>query len=239
MTKNHIDESIISYLPAGRSRLEVTAATPEEKPWGIDVSHYQGNIDWKKVKRTNCSFVFLKASESISSRDKNFARYRQGAQDAGIITGAYHFFRTKVSLDKQMDNFAKAIGDVQVGELPPVLDVEIPSQWKDIAVADRNELVLDYIEGIRSRLGRNIHPVIYLSPSFANDVLQNDPRLKNHPLWLAHYTTGDKPTVPKPWTAWTFWQWTERGHVDGITTYVDLNRFNGSKDRLNALLVKE
>lgn len=208
-------------------------------PWGIDVSHHQGTIDWQKVASTGCAFAYLKATEGATFKDRTFRSNRSRAKASGIITGAYHFFRTSVSVDAQLDNFAAALGVVEEGELPPVIDVEIPSQWTRLSVARRNELIYDFIEGVRSRLGRHINPVIYLSPSFADDVLENDPGLKDHPLWLAHYTSAARPRVPAPWRIWTFWQWTERGRVDGISTYCDVNRFNGSRERLDALLVKE
>jgi len=208
-------------------------------PWGIDVSHHQGTIDWQKVASTGCAFAYLKATEGATFKDRTFRSNRSRAKASGIITGAYHFFRTSVSVDAQLDNFAAALGVVEEGELPPVIDVEIPSQWTRLSVARRNELIYDFIEGVRSRLGRHINPVIYLSPSFTDDVLENDPGLKDHPLWLAHYTSASKPRVPAPWRIWTFWQWTERGRVDGISAYCDVNRFNGSRERLDALLVKE
>jgi len=214
-------------------------AMADEKPWGIDVSHHQGVIDWVKVGQTGCAFAYLKATEGTSFKDSTFKRNRSQARANGIITGAYHFFRTTASMDGQLDNFAAALGVVEAGELPPVIDVEVPSQWTRLSVSRRSELIYDFIEGVRSRLGRHINPVIYLSPSFADDVLKNDPGLSDHPLWLAHYTSKANPRVPAPWKVWTLWQWTERGRVDGIKTFCDINRFNGGRERLDALLVKE
>lgn len=218
---------------------EVLRASTEAKPWGVDVSHHQGVIDWAKVAQTGCAFAYLKATEGVTFKDKTYRRNRDQARAQGIITGAYHFFRTASSLEGQLDNFANTIGPIEPGELPPVIDVEVPSQWMKLSVARRNELIYDFIEGTRLRLGRHVNPIIYLSPSFADDVLKNDPGLSDHPLWLAHYTSAAKPRVPMPWKVYTFWQWTERGRMDGIKTFCDINRFNGSRDRLNALLVKE
>lgn len=207
-------------------------------PWGVDVSHHQGVIDWQKVRSVGCQFAFIKATEGATFKDRLFKRNREEANKNGIITGAYHFFRTGANLDSQMDNFAKTLGEVHNGELSPVIDVEIPNQWAHLEVSSRNELIFDFIEGIRSRLGRNIQPFIYLSPSFADDVLANDYRLQYSPLWLAHYTSDDKPRTPRPWSKWMFWQWTERGRVAGVDSYVDLNRFNGAQEDLEALTVK-
>lgn len=216
-----------------------TSVRSQGAPWGIDVSHHQGTIDWRKVKNAGCRFAFMKATEGGTFVDRTFKRNREQAGELGIVTGAYHFFRTRTSLDAQMDNFASALGTVNPGELSPVLDIEVPSQWTHLPVAERNELVLDFIEGMRTRLGRNIKPIVYLSPSFADDILRNDARLKDHPLWLAHYTSAAQPRTPRPWSTWKFWQWTERGRCDGISTAVDLNRFNGTAADLDAMLVNE
>ncbi|MCA9803286.1 MAG: glycoside hydrolase family 25 protein [Cyanobacteria bacterium HKST-UBA02] len=238
MTTKKDRRTFKALSPEARNRNGVSAESTD-KPWGIDVSHHQGSIDWEKVAATGCAFAYLKATEGATYKDSTYKRNRARAQANGIITGAYHFFRTSASVESQLDNFAAALGTVAVGQLPPVIDVEVPSQWTRLSVARRNELVYDFIEGIRSRLGRHINPIVYLSSSFADDVLKNDPGLKDHPLWLAHYTTKAKPRVPAPWKVWTFWQWTERGRVDGISTYCDVNRFNGSRERLSTLLVKE
>lgn len=71
------------------------------------------------------------------------------------------------------------------------------------------------------------------------DVLGSDARLKNHPLWVAHYTSAAKPRIPAPWSFWTFWQYTDRGRVAGIAGGVDINRFNGDRGRLEALLIQK
>jgi lysozyme len=99
------------------------------------------------------------------------------------------------------------------------------------------DLMIAWMEGVKSRLG-GVQPIVYLSPSFADTVCANDARLKNYPLWLAHYTSASAPRVPRPWDYWTFWQYTETGRVPGISTNCDINRFNGAADRLNALTVK-
>ena len=209
------------------------------RPWGIDVSGHQGQINWDRVKADGVQFAFIKATEGRTFVDPTFARNWREAKRVGILRGAYHFFRTRSSLVGQQDNFARTINSADVGDLPPVIDVEIPGQWSHLSCPQRNDLIINWIEGVRMRLGTNVHPIIYMSSYFADDVLNNDPRLAEHPLWLAHYTTAGNPRVPRPWGFHTFWQYTDRGSVDGIAGNVDLNWFNGSIDRLNALLIKE
>ena len=100
---------------------------------GIDVSQFQLTVDWTKVKAAGAQFVFIKASEGVTITDPNFAVNRQGAKAAGLICGAYHLFRPRDTVQAQVDNFVAAVGTVEVGELPPVLDVEVPADWIGIA----------------------------------------------------------------------------------------------------------
>jgi lysozyme len=99
--------------------------------------------------------------------------------------------------------FIRAIGSLNPGDLPPVLDLEVPAEWAGITAADRVPLAVQWLEAVESQLG--VTSFVYLSPSFANEILMNAPALARFPLWLAHYTNAPSPTVP-PWIAWTFWQ---------------------------------
>lgn len=204
---------------------------------GIDVSHHQGTIDWAAVKGAKCDFAFIKATEGQTFVDSNFKRNREAANAAGLIVGAYHFFRNTSTPEGQVDNFVRTVGPISAGDLPPVLDLEVPNQW-NFPTEERMQRILEWIDALRNRLGNHIHPIIYLSPSFADDILNNDNRLKDHPLWLAHYTSADAPRVPRPWDEWTFWQWTNKGRMNGIKGDVDLNRFHGGRERFEKLLVE-
>lgn len=200
---------------------------------GIDVSYYQKTIDWTKVKAAGMEFAFIKATEGTTLTDLKFQQNWANAKKAGITRGAYHFFRAKSSLQGQIDNFLKALPKLETGDLPPVLDVEIPEQWSHLTVEKRMELILGWTSAVEQALG--LAPILYLSASFAGDVLKSDSRLAQFPLWVAHYSNGTRPRVPKPWTRYTFWQYTDKGSVAGISGNVDLNRFNGSIEDLKKL----
>jgi lysozyme len=135
----------------------------------------------------------------------------------------------------QVEHFARTVGEVTKGELPPVLDVEDPGQWKGMSRAGLTELVVEWLEGVQTALGAP--PFVYLSPSFAEGLLDQESKpLARFPLWVAHWTDKE-PRVPKPWTKWTFWQYSSKGHVDGITAnVVDLDRFHGSDKDFRWLL---
>jgi lysozyme len=206
------------------------STTPNTKLFGIDVSSYQGNIDWHQVKRAGAGFVFIKATEGSTFVDQAYLRNIAGARAANIPCGAYHFFRPQTSVDEQINNFVGTVGQLQVGDLQPVLDLEVPASWSTIAQATRLELVVRFLEGVKTQLG--VEPIVYLSSSFAGDVLASSKELANYPLWVAHYTTAPKPDVPLPWHIWTFWQHSDKGTIGGVKGFVDMNWFNGSLAQL-------
>lgn len=215
-------------------------AAAADSPWGIDISYAQDDtVDFSRVKAAGVQFMFIKITEGVSLVDKQFARNWSGSKAAGIIHGAYHFFRPKADVAKQIDNFTGAIernGGLKPGDLPPVLDLEVPRDWKGLSSKRRVKIVLDWLQGVERRL--SVRPIVYIGPSMAEDVLGSPDALKEYVLWLAHYTSDPAPRVPKPWTKWTFWQHSETGTVDGVIGPVDLDRFNGSRADLENLLIR-
>jgi GH25 family lysozyme M1 (1,4-beta-N-acetylmuramidase) len=114
-----------------------------------------------------------------------------------------------------------------------VLDIEDEKQWKKLSSGEAIKLVTTWCSTVRARLG--VAPIVYASPSFVNSILANAPALAEFALWIANYNVGS-PTVPAPWTRWVFWQYSEHGRVDGITTDTDLNRFNGTEAQLSGMV---
>jgi len=200
---------------------------------GIDVSYYQGAIDWNAVAGSGIRYAFLKATEGVACVDRAFAKNRAKAAQAGILRGAYHFFSPTDPPAPQASLFLRTVGQLEPGDLPPVLDLEAPDHWISIPQPERIRVVTEWLEAVESALGGP--PIVYLSPAFAIEVLKNHPALARHRAWLAHYTDAPSPRIPKPWASWTFWQHTHGGRTPGISTPVDLNWFNGSLDDLQTL----
>lgn len=195
---------------------------------GIDVSRWQGDIDWRSVaddEHHRTRFAFIKATEGATWTDPSFEINRLAAANAGIRAGFYHFFRATSTVEAQAKHFLQVIGGALTeGELPPVLDVEDPKQWQGLSPAQLTDMVLHWC----SLVAEVRQPLIYLSPSFAESHLEPNPALANFPLWLAHWTDRD-PRVPKPWSDWTFWQYSSKGRLPGITANeVDFDLFNGT-----------
>ncbi|MBU6455879.1 MAG: glycoside hydrolase family 25 protein, partial [Cyanobacteria bacterium REEB67] len=99
---------------------------------GVDISHFQGSVDFEKLKAAGIAFVFIKATEGGTLVDEKFAVYWKAAKAAGIPRGAYHFFRPKGSVQAQIANFVNTVGSLKVGDLPPVVDLEVPEDWANI-----------------------------------------------------------------------------------------------------------
>jgi lysozyme len=203
---------------------------------GIDVSHFQRAVDWAAVAASEIRFCFIKATEGAANVDPRFIQNWRGAGAAGLLRGAYHFFHPTVPAATQAESFIRTVVRLEPGDLPPVLDLEVPAAWGTIAQSARAPLAIQWLETVERRLGAT--PIVYLSPAFAIEILKGAPALGRFPAWLAHYTDAAAPMVPKPWESWTFWQYTREGKTPGVTLPVDLDRFNGSLDDLKALTVK-
>jgi lysozyme len=205
---------------------------------GADVSHHQGVVNWHAVAEAGVTFAFAKATQGATFVDPQFSRNWAGMKDAGIIRGAYHFFRPAQSAESQIANFLDAVGTLGASDLPPVLDLEEATtphgdEWDGVPPQNRISLVMTWLNGVASKLGRK--PIVYTRRGFVElDLPAPDP-LAQFPLWIAHYTTAPVPRMPPIWSKWTFWQYSETGTLDGIAGAVDLNRFNGATADLSAL----
>lgn len=213
--------------------------------YGIDVSHYQEEIDWAKVKASGVSFAIIKASQGTDFIDTMFEENFKGALAAGIIPGTYHFHLPSYDALEQAQFYWSVIKDV-VGShpcLPPCIDLETAGATK----AEMNTAVSTFMEEMQRVDGRP--GLVYTSPGFWNTYLPV-PVLSQYylttskidwanayPLWIAHYTTG-WPSQVYPWVGWRFWQYTSSGKISGIRTRVDLNYFIGSTADLEALATR-
>jgi GH25 family lysozyme M1 (1,4-beta-N-acetylmuramidase) len=205
--------------------------TPSGLTEGIDISHWQGTIDWVKVAAAGKRFAFMKASEDIDFVDTTYPANRAAANANGIIIGAYHFAQPDTSpgdAQAEADHFLDT-AHIASGDLPPVLDLEVSG---GLTVPQLQDWVRGYLGRIYERTG--VRGVIYMSPAFwvkyAGDTTwfaDNGYKV----LWIAHWTTASAPTLPADaWggNGWTFWQYTSSGSVSGISGRVDLDRFNGT-----------
>jgi GH25 family lysozyme M1 (1,4-beta-N-acetylmuramidase) len=198
---------------------------------GIDVSHWQGTINWSQVKADGVAFAFMKATESTTYADPTMKTNFAGAQSVGIYRGAYHFARPKAATAiPQAKYFVSKVGSFSgAGVLPPVLDLESAG---GMSVSGLRTWTSNFLTTVEDLTGRR--PIIYVSPAFWEHYLGNSTAFTRYPLWIAHYGVTS-PRVPGGWSKWTFWQRTSTGRVDGIAGNVDMNKFNGTSAELATL----
>ncbi|HEY8097730.1 MAG TPA: glycoside hydrolase family 25 protein [Methylobacter sp.] len=196
---------------------------------GIDVSHYQGSVNWADVESSGIVFAFAKATEGITVVDAEFDTNWAGINAAGIIRGAYHFYISTDDPEAQAENFLKAVGSLAPGDLPPVLDIE--NYAGACGTASLAENVQTWLDAVQEGLQRR--PMIYTGPSFWDKYMTS--QFGTYPLWVAEYGVS-QPRLPIGWTAWTIWQSTPSGVAQGVAGNVDLNTFAGSYAELQALL---
>lgn len=196
---------------------------------GIDVSRWQAQVDYPRVARAGIKYVFCKATQGLNHVDPLFARNWAGIKAEGLIRGAYHFASPMRPAIEQADFFARTVGALNAGDLPLVLDIEAADNLPPIRIA---RWASDFVLRLQQTTGRD--PIIYTTASFWRDHC-GLVTLGHLPLWIAHYTNAPEPTLPRSWDNYTFWQYSQDGHVDGIKGAVDRNHFAGSIDDLNRL----
>ena len=199
---------------------------------GIDVSHYQGDINWKMLKQTRqgkfpVEFIFMKATEGGDFSDDRFVANFDSAKVHGFIRGAYHFYNPKTDANKQADFFIRSV-KLEPGDLPPVLDIEMKS--KDVKKLQQDLKI--WLRKVENHYG--VKPIIYASYKFKTKYL-NDSIFNTYPYWIAHYYVDSVRYQGE----WKFWQHTDVGTLPGIDEKVDLNVFNGSFSELKNILIAE
>jgi len=205
-----------------------------ERVRGIDVSRWQGNIDWKRVRGAGYLFAFIKASEGVNYRDPNFVTNMRNGRAAGILVGAYHFARPDYGNDAAAEAryFVSVAKDyIKEGYLRPVLDLEVGA---NLGKAALSKWVNEWMSTVKSETG--VEPIIYVNSNYARNYL--DASITRYALWIAHWTYDSRGTPNTGiWNDWAFWQYSNKGSVPGITGNVDLDVFNGGMTEIGNFVI--
>lgn len=208
---------------------EITERNMAYELHGIDISRYQGNINWDQVESDTVHFVFMKATEGGDYQDPNYINNWKSSQGKNFKRGAYHFFLPKTSTKEQIDNFYLN-SKLAKGDLPPVVDFETTQGLQSDQIQDR---LSDMLEGLEGKY--SVKPIIYTNLKLYFGYIAG--RFDQYPIWIARY--GDRsPNLSSQFT-WTFWQYAKNGRINGIKGNVDLNVFRGSNYQLEAMCLKE
>jgi len=202
---------------------------------GVDVSNYQGEIDWVKLADQNIDFAFIKATEGSKYKDKQFQTNWDGVRRTTLIIGAYHFFSFDSSGITQAENYIASVPLTQ-GMLPPVVDIEFYGD-KEKNVPDKvktaKELTL-LLDRLYEHYG--VKPIIYATLKSYNIYIKGE--FSEYPLWIRNVYYSPQLDLRKKWT---FWQYTDKAILEGYKgaeKYIDMNVYAGKIEELEGLCIK-
>lgn len=199
---------------------------------GIDVSHYQGDINWSTISNQNITFAFIKATEGSKSQDEYFYKNWKNISNTQILKGAYHFFSFDSDGIKQAKNYISVV-PISENMLPPVVDVEFygdKKKNKPDAPDVRNELDI-LLNELEEHYGQK--PIIYTTMNVYNIYIKD--YYDTYPLWIRNIYY--KPFLFSN-RKWLFWQYSDKGTLDGYIgteKYIDMNIFNGDLEAFKKL----
>jgi len=202
----------------------------KDKVFGLDISHYQGEIHWDSIERIKgefpLDFMFIRATAGVDD-DTRFKANWLKAKQGKFLRGAYHYYRPDENSLKQANNFIKMV-KIGKGDLPPVLDIERISSRQNLDSLKSG--LKRWLTVVENHYG--VKPIIYSGESFYTDFLKEE--FEGYNLWIANYSFFEDKIRDE----WLFWQFTDKGAIKGIDGNVDVNIYNGTLVQLNELLIK-
>lgn len=203
----------------------------EGKAIGLDVSEFQGNIDWDLVETMEenypLEFVFIRATAGNDKVDARFKENWLEAKKKKIIRGAYHYYRPNENSLQQAQLFIKTVR-LRKGDLPPVLDIEKLPKGQSL---DSLKIGLRrWLKAVEAHY--KVKPIIYSGERYYDDFLKED--FSDYLFWIANYNFYREKIEED----WLFWQFTEKASVTGIKGNVDVNIFNGDVEQLRFITVE-
>ncbi len=196
---------------------------------GIDVSYYQQKVDWAAVKSSGRAFAFIRVSDGTKFEDPRFDANWSGAREAGVVRGAYQYFRPSEDPVAQANLLVQKMGALEADDLPPVLDVEVSEGVSALRLQGK---VRTWLQTVEAATGRK--PMVYTMAGMSGSIGSS---FTDYPLWVANWGVSC-PRMPSKWGGWKFWQRSDRGSVPGIHEKVDLDEFNGTMADLQAFIAE-
>ncbi|MGH3731494.1 MAG: GH25 family lysozyme [Micromonosporaceae bacterium] len=198
---------------------------------GIDVSHWQGSINWTSVRNSGVQFAYIKATEGTTYKDPRWGSNFTNSYYAGVIRGSYHFARPGSSSGYTQANFFYNNGGKWSADnrtLPGALDLE--AGCHGLSQSAMRSWIYSFYSRYKALSGRDV--VIYTTRSWWSSCTGGwTGQASRSPMWVAHWGVSS-PSLPSGWSFYTFWQYTNCRSVSGISGCVDGNRFNGDRTRL-------
>jgi lysozyme len=222
----------------GWSLRDVPAPTPDpldvvcadgETLDGIDVSKWQGDVDWNAVASDDITFAFVRVSDGLNVIDEWFESNWEESRENGVYTGVYQFFRPAQDPTAQAELLLDKMGALPADGLRPVIDVEDAG---GLSPAEVTAAIHEWIDVVEAETG--LKPIIYSGKYFWQDNVQSADFV-DYPLWVAQYGPVC-PDIPNQWSGWVFHQTSASGSVAGVAGDCDTNVFNGDVTKLGEYL---
>lgn len=210
------------------SSSDLTVCAEGETLRGIDVSEYQGTVDWPSVAASGLSFALARVSDGTDTLDPDFSANWSGIKAAGMVRGVYQFFRASEDPVDQANLLVNQIGTLEPGDLSPIADIELLDGESGATLIAHLATWVDRIQALTGRV-----PIVYASPDFW-EALPDTGQFSSLGAWVADWGPSC-PDTSTPWTSWQFWQYADDGTVPGIQGPVDLDRFNGTLAQLGEI----
>jgi lysozyme len=214
----------VKLVKEAEGKLRVVGPPVSVNALGVDVSSYQGDVNWDAVKKSGHSFAICKTTESTNWTDPTWSKARvQALRKAGIKVGVYHFLRPQAGRSgaaeaKFFMQQAKAMGWGQAGDLRPVIDFEATTLSPHATLVYLSETVAEI-----KRLNNGRAPIIYTGGPFWDENTDSSKDNKGCDLWLAAYVQNPNQYLPAAWKSWAMWQYSSTGRVSGITGDCDVS----------------
>ena len=223
-------DKILKEDKVAQARIYQVLQAHKQMTFGFDVSQFQGEINWKEVDSIEhkfpLHFVLIRATAGNDKQDSQYDNNWEGAKEQHFIRGAYHYYRPNENSIEQAQNFIKTV-KLRKGDLPPVLDIEkLP----------KNQSIDSLKVGLKRWLKKvdehyKVKPIIYTGEKYYEDFLKEE--FKGYTFWVANYNFF----VENIKDDWLFWQFTEKGSIEGINERVDINIYNGTPKMLEYLTI--
>lgn len=230
----HLLKKLICIITGGiltgtamAASLYYSSATVNRKKYpvfGVDVSNYQGIIDWKRLEAQDVSFAFIKATEGSGHVDESIRRNLENASETHIKLSAYHFFSFDSSGETQAANFISVVSKEEI-DMPPVVDIEYYADKKSCKPScEETEAILrPLLDDLEEYYGEK--PIIYTTLSvYCRYIKEN---FSDYPLWIR--SVNMEPDL----LDWKFWQFSDKGRLDGYygdEKCIDFNVYNGTME---------
>lgn len=219
-TNQNVNTTVLTTSSNRINKIEKVEKTTTEfkRVKGIDVSHFNGDIDWETIKSQDITFAYAKATEGLDYKDSKFDQNWTNMKESSIIRGAYHFYVAKDDPVKQAEFFIKVVGELEGNDMPIMLDLE-GQNIGGLSIEIYQKNVQKWLDLVEDHF--KVQPIIYTNKPFGDKYL-NKTKFSNYKLWIAEYCEH-APLIPIAWKekGWYIWQCTAHDTFKGLSGNVD------------------